>query len=275
MTSILFLMDPIETIQPDKDTTYALMLEAESRGFSIFYCNKYGISRLEDKLHFHVTQLTSSNGQELFHESDLLVLSEDEVDMVFVRTDPPFDDLYLYHTWMLDLLPKRIKVINSASGIRTMNEKIWLSQFSDLVPPTLITCKHSDIVNFINQHHSIVIKPTNGYGGQEVYLIDKGSKNFNVIVETITQHEKKPVIVQKYIKDAEIGDKRILLLDGDPIGAVLRVHSTIDHRNNFFAGGTPHKSDLTDHDLMIISVIKPYLNALGLRFVGIDIIGDY
>ena len=155
-----------------------------------------------------------------------------------------------------------------------MNEKIWLSQFHELVPPTLITTK-VDIVEFMKKHKTIVLKPTNGYGGQEVYVVQEGSMNFNVIIETITKYETSPVIVQKYIKEAEVGDKRILLLNGEPLRTVLRVHSEIDHRNNFFAGGHAEKTTITEHEYSIISIIQPYIKALGLFFVGIDIIGDY
>ena len=269
-------MDPLENIIPEKDTSYVLMLEAEARGCSVYYCDKYGIARYEEKLRFHVQKVTShKSDSSLFNVEDSVILTENDVDVVFIRTDPPFDDIYLYHTWMLDLLPKRVKVVNSPRGIRTMNEKIWLSRFQDLVPPTLITARKQDIIDFIKTYKTIVIKPTNGYGGQEVYVVQEDSMNLNVIIETITKYETSPVIVQKYIKEAEIGDKRILLLNGEPLGAVLRVHSEIDHRNNFFAGGHPEKTTITEHDQAIISVIQPHIKELGLFFVGIDIIGDY
>lgn len=274
--NIVFLMDPLESIIPEKDTTYVLMLEAEARGHRIFYCDKYGLSKFEDKVRFHVQEVVSNESkQPLFTIKRSVVLTEDTVDVVFIRTDPPFDDLYLYHTWILDLLPDRIKVLNSPRGIRTMNEKIWLSQFHELIPPTVITSKRHDILEFIKKYKTIVLKPTNGYGGQEVYIVEEHSKNFNVIVETMTKYEKVPVIAQQYIAEAEQGDKRILLLNGEPIGAVLRMHSDIDHRNNFFAGGTPLKTTITQQDLDIISIIQPFIKALGLFFVGIDIIGHY
>ena len=274
--NIIFLMDPLEGIIPDKDTSYILMLEAESRGFNVYYCDKYGIARFEEKLRFHVNKVVSNKtDNQLFDVADKTILTEDDIDIVFIRTDPPFDDIYLYHTWMLDLLPSRVKVVNSPRGIRTMNEKIWLSRFQSLVPPTVITSQRNDIIEFIKTYKTIVMKPTNGYGGQEVYVVQEDSMNLNVIIETITKYETSPIIVQQYIKEAEIGDKRILLLNGEPLGAVLRVHSEIDHRNNFFAGGHAEKTTITENDKKIISIIQPYIKELGLFFVGIDIIGDY
>ncbi|RAP32394.1 glutathione synthase [Candidatus Marinamargulisbacteria bacterium SCGC AG-414-C22] len=273
--NIVFLMDPLETIHPTKDTSLLFIKEAQRRGFKTYYLNKTGLTIKNNKVHCHVTEINVTNDpHNLFKIIKQTQLTENDIDMIFIRTDPPFDDIYLYHTWVLDLLPKQIKIINSPTGIRTMNEKVWVTQFKDIVPHTSITSQQSDIINFLKEHQKIVLKPLNGYGGEEIYILEEESQNKNVIIESITRHFTKPIIIQKYIPAASTGDKRILLCNGNPIGALLRVHNKTDHRNNFFAGGTAEATTITSNDQKIIDTIKPYLKKLGLTFVGIDIIGD-
>jgi len=197
------------------------------------------------------------------------------VDVIFIRSDPPFDEQYLLNTWLLDLLPERIVIINKPSGIRTANEKIWATQFPSLVPRTLVTRRRDDILDFLSKEKKIIIKPTNSFGGQSVFLIDENDTNKNVILETVTGNFKQEVIAQQFIEDADKGDKRILLLDGEILGAVLRVHKKGEHRNNFFSGGKPVAVNITKRDEKIVTVLKPFLQKLGLYFVGIDILGDY
>jgi glutathione synthase len=272
----LFLMDPLENIIFEKDTTFMLMLGAHARGHEIYYLPEDGISLVEGKVYFHVTKVIPQRIVHLpFKEEFTARLSQDDIHAVFIRPDPPFDGQYLMNTWLLDHLPKHIAVINSPSGIRTVNEKVWVSQFKNITPPTIISANKKDLVDFITTYKNIIAKPTDAFGGTSVFHIEKGHTNTNVILETLTQSYNKAIVVQKYVPEAKNGDKRVLLLNGNILGAVLRMHGDGEHRNNFFAGGKPTPTTINARDKKIVSVLKPHLQKLGLYFVGIDILGDY
>lgn len=272
----LFLMDPLETVSFEKDTTFMLMCGAHEKGHEVYYLPKDGISLIEGKLFFNVTNVVPQRiAHEPFKEGSSYLLDQKDVHAVFIRPDPPFDEKYLLNSWLLDHLPKRIAVINKSSGIRTVNEKIWSSQFTTLVPPTIISSTKDDLHAFIKKHRNIIAKPTNAFGGQSVFHIEDGHTNTHVILETLSKGYDQPIILQQYVPESTKGDKRILLLNGDVLGAVLRVHGQGEHRNNFYAGGSAQKTTITARDKKIIAVLKPHLKALGLYFVGIDILGDY
>jgi len=210
-----------------------------------------------------------------FKKERILRLSQDDIHALFIRSDPPFDEQYLMNTWALDHLPKHIAIINNPSGIRTVNEKVWASQFINITPPTLISANKEDLLGFIAKYKNVIAKPANAFGGQSVFHIEKGYTNTKVILETLTERYNKAIVVQKYIPESKNGDKRILLLDGKPLGALLRMHEEGEHRNNFYAGGKPMATTINAQDKKIISILKPHLQKLGLYFVGIDILGDY
>jgi glutathione synthase len=274
--NFLYLMDPLHTVHPQKDTTLALMVAAFERGHKVFYLPEGGMSRHDGKTLFNAISLKPSfDPQALFTDQLKQVLQEEDVDVIFVRNDPPFDADYLMSTWLLDLLPGYIAIINDPTGIRTVNEKIWASQFTSLMPPTCVARNKHDILSFIQRHGDVVVKPTGGFGGQSIFHIRMGESNKNVILETLSKNWTSEIIVQRFVPEAKNGDKRILLLDGEPLGAILRVQAQDDHRHNLFAGGKPHKADITPKDREIIQTLKPHLKALGLHFVGIDILGDY
>ena len=273
--NFIFLMDPLETVVMEKDTSFILMLGAHRRGHKIFYLGDGGITRKNGKFYFHVLEVVPQKmSARPFHVKKALVLTEKDADVFFVRSDPPFDQQYLFNTWLLDLLPKHISVINNPAGIRTVNEKIWATQFTSIIPKTLVGRHKNELLNFLKEEKDIVAKPTDGHGGQSVFRLKKGDTNTHVILETLTERWTKDIILQKFVPQSKIGDKRILLLNGEPLGAVLRVHAPDDHRNNFFAGGKAKPAVLTPHDRKIIEILKPKLRALGLYFVGIDIMGN-
>lgn len=252
-----------------------LMCGAHEKGHDIFYLPKDGISLIEGKLFFNVTQVTPQRiAHEPFKEGRSYLLSQKDIHAVFIRPDPPFDDKYLHNTWLLDHLPKRIAVINKPSGIRTVNEKIWSSQFTALVPPTIISSTKEDLQAFIKKYRNIIAKPTNAFGGKSVFHIENDNTNTNVILETLSKGYDLPIILQQYVPESTQGDKRILLLNGEILGAVLRVHGQGEHRNNFYAGGSAQKTTITARDKKIVATLIPHLRALGLYFVGIDILGD-
>ncbi len=274
--NFLFLMDPLEAISYEKDTSFILMLGCYFRNHRVFFLPRGGIVVKDGVLFFKVTEVIPQKDRfQPFVKKDSHVLSQNDIGVIFIRTDPPFDEGYLLDTWLLDRLPKRIPIINSPSGIRTANEKLWAMQFTALIPKTIVTRDKKDFLSFLDQEKDIIIKPINLYGGSSIFHIQKGDLNANVTFETLSHNGTKEVILQKYIKEAKTGDKRILLLDGEPLGAILRVHSPKDHRNNFFSGGKPKAVDITASDRKIINVLKPHLRSLGLFFVGIDIIGSF
>jgi glutathione synthase len=272
----LFLMDPLETVVFEKDTTLMLMLEAHARGHEVYYLPKEGISLVEGKLFFHVTKVKpQAIAHEPFIQEHLARLSQDDVGAIFIRPDPPFDEAYLVNTWLLDHLPSRIPVINRPSGVRTVNEKIWSAQFTGIIPPTIVSCNQHELLEFAHKYKNIIAKPTNAFGGHSVFHIEVGHTNTNVILETLSKRYEDTIILQKYVPESRLGDKRILLLNGEILGAVLRVHREGDHRNNFFAGGEAKAAVINDRDKQIVDTLKPHLQKLGLYFVGIDILGEY
>jgi len=272
----LFLMDPLETVIFEKDTTFMIMLGAHARGHEVYFLPEDGISLIEGKVYFHVTKVIPQANIHLPFKNEYTTrLAQDDIHAVFIRPDPPFDELYLINTWLLDLLPKHIAVINNPSGIRTVNEKVWVSQFKNITPPTIISANKGDLLSFIAKHKNIIAKPTNAFGGTSVFHIEKGSTNTKVILETLTERYNQAIVVQKFIPESKNGDKRILLLGGKILGALLRMHEEGEHRNNFFAGGSPKPATINAKDKKIVTLLKPHLQKLGLYFVGIDILGDY
>lgn len=274
--NFIFLMNPLETVNVKKDTTLMLMLASHQKGHRVYFLPQGGIVLKDNRVFFQTTEvLPQYDQQKPFMKKKSTILSQGEVDCVFIRTDPPFDEQYLLDTWLLDRLPKSVVVINSPNGIRTVNEKLWVTQFSNLIASTLVSRQKTEILDFLDTHQEVVLKPTDGYGGQSIFYLRHGEKNNHVIIETLTQRGQRYVIAQQYVPEAQDGDKRILLLAGDLLGAVLRLHPQDDHRNNFFAGGKPLPAQITKRDQQIIRTLKPALKKLGLYLVGIDIIGEY
>ncbi|MCM8538203.1 MAG: glutathione synthase [Lentisphaeraceae bacterium] len=275
--NFLFLMDPLETVKVHSDTSFIFMLGAHERGHKVYFLPSGGMTLKEGLVHFNVQEVVPVVREEgmPFDLVASVVLTEEEADAVFVRTDPPFDSEYLMNTWLLERAEKNVAVINSPNGIRTVNEKIWATQFTDLIPRTVISRYLSDFKEFLAKEKNIIIKPTDGFGGAGVFKISEDAPNKNVSFEMLSERDKQEVIMQQYIPEASLGDKRILLLGGEPLGAVLRVHGSDDHRNNFYAGGKPEAVEITERDLEVIATLKPHLQKLGLHFVGIDMLGDY
>jgi len=274
--NFVFLMDPLETVIFEKDTSFSLMLGAYRKGHRIYHLADGDIVSNRGNVSLHVTPVEPQNNKDKpFISSKPITMSAETVDAVFVRSDPPFDQQYLHNTWLLSQFPKTIPMINNPEGLRTVNEKIWVTQFKSIIPPTLIARRKQDLLEFLSAEKEVVAKPTDSHGGLSVFIVKLGDPNTNVILETLTNNWTRDIILQKYIPAAQQGDKRILLLNGEFLGAVLRIHAPDDHRNNFFAGGQPKATILEKRDLEIISMLRPELQRLGLHFVGIDIIGDY
>lgn len=272
--NFLFLIDPLETVVAEKDTSFMLMEAAHRRGHKIFYLPNGGMSSDRNNFSFRATPVVPQRKKALpFDVEPECLLPAEKVDVIFVRNDPPFNERYLVNTWILDRLPKRIVVVNRSSSIRTVNEKLWCTQFADLMPRTLISSHRAELDAFLREERTVVVKPTNGHGGRAIFILSEGDVNTSVTLETLTSKYTEEILMQAYIPEAQEGDKRVLLLNGEPLGAMLRLHGPDDHRNNLFTGATAKPSEITDADLKIVNVLKPHLKELGLYFVGIDILG--
>lgn len=266
-------MDPTDSLSYKSDTSVLFIREAARRGHTAYYCSKTGIRLKNGSISFTTQRIHCEDTP--FRLDAPCELPDSEIDAVFIRTDPPFDDTYLLHTWLLDHLDPKVFVMNSPAGIRQVNEKLWATQFQSITPDTLVTSDRGDIESFLDTHQRIILKPINGYGGQSIFKVSKGDDNTAVIIETMTQNGCRACIAQAYIPAAEKGDKRILMLNAEPLGALLRVHSSEDFRNNFYSGGRAEKTKITESDLKILDALAPHLKALGLYFVGVDILGEY
>ena len=269
-------MDPLDTVDYHKDTTFAFMLGASRREHEVYYLPTGGIHLSGNTARFDVTPVVPREDPEhLFDVSQVISVTDSDVDAIFIRSNPPFDAQYLMNTWLLEPIRDRIAVINDPSGVRGANEKLWAMNFPELMPPTLVTRSRAMFHEFIDENESIVAKPTDGFGGLGVFVVRRGDPNAQVIFETLSENGRREIVLQGMVPEARNGDKRILLLNGEILGAVLRVQGGEDHRNNFFAGAKPHAVEITERDREIVTSLKPHLIEQGLYFAGIDILGDY
>jgi glutathione synthase len=269
-----FLIDPPGTLHIKKDTSFALMLEAQAQGHEIWLLERGDLSLQAGKLYANVRNArVADDADQPFALGMRKRLPADELDVLFVRTDPPFDKDYLTDTWLLSHAGKRPVVLNSPEGLRNINEKLWAARFADLTPTTLVTSDKAEFLAFLEQYQRVIIKPTDGFGGSAVFFLQAGDKNAAVTFETLSRMNRY-VIVQEYLPEATEGDKRILLLQGEILGAVLRLHSDSDHRNNFAAGGRPAKAQISAAEQKICERLKPFLLDNGIFLAGIDVIGE-
>ncbi len=270
-------MDSIDNIHIDKDSSFILALEAQKRGYEVYHYLPTAL-RLENgrvTAHANKMEVRREYGNHFsFGDSEIINLKTD-IDIVLVRQDPPFDMAYITTTHILDHITDDTLVLNNPTSIRNSPEKLLVTHFRDFTPDTLITSDQAAIREFYEKHGNVIIKPLYGNGGAQIYHMERGSKNFNALLEMFEQFYREPIIAQAYIPEARTGDKRIILIDGRPAGAVLRVPADNDSRANFHAGGSAQKTTLTDREVDICDAIGPTLKELGLVFVGIDVIGDY
>lgn len=269
------IMDPVSTVNPEADTTFALMEAAEQRGHRVDHCLNTDLYLDRGKLYARVAQ---AKMQRKAAPPIALSAPEDislhDVDAVWVRTDPPFDDNYLWCSLMLDAIKKDTLVLNDPHGLRQANEKLYACYFPELMPETIVTSHKRRIKDFVTRvgGHA-VIKPLGGRGGEGVMVLKNGDPNVNAIIEATTLDGRRSAMVQVFMPEVKVGDKRILVLDGEPLGAILRVPSSEEVRSNLRVGGTPVKTELDDADKNIVRALAPRLRQDGLWFVGLDVIG--
>ncbi|MDG0975837.1 MAG: glutathione synthase [Ilumatobacter sp.] len=274
--NIVVVMDGPETVDPTFDTSFGLMLAAQERGHAIWHCTASDLEWVDGRPQTRARRAFADE-----HPTEPLRLGDVEdvdltaIDAVLIRTDPPFDVAYLHMTLLLDHLAGHTLVVNAPRGLRDANEKLYAHRFGDLVPPTIVTADAARIVAFARTHVSAVAKPIEGHGGRGVMALRADDSNLPSIIDTLTSRGSTPVLVQRYLDVAATGDKRILLLDGEPLGAIQRFPTNDDFRANICVGGRVAACDLDDADRRIVDRLRPALRADGLYFVGIDVIDGH
>jgi glutathione synthase len=269
-------MDPVQTINIDGDSTFALGLEAQKRGHTLFYYEPKYLSMRDGKVYArgHALTLRREAGNH-FTLGALEKIDLGGVDVVLMRQDPPFDMGYITATHMLEVIHPKVLVVNNPAEVRNAPEKLFATRFEGLLPPTLITRDADEIRAFRAEFKDIIVKPLYGNGGSGVFRIREGDENLASLLEMFGAINREPVIVQKYLADVRKGDKRIILVDGKAVGAINRVPAEGEARSNMHVGGKAEKSMLTKREQEICEAIGPELRKRGLIFVGIDVIGDY
>ena len=274
---VAFQMDHIARIKIRGDSTFALMLEGQARGHALFHYTPDRLALRDGKLE---TRVEPVNVRDV--EGDHFTLREAATvdlagfDVVHLRQDPPFDMGYITTTHLLERIHPKTLVVNDPAHVRNAPEKLFVTEFPDLMPPTLITRDASEIRRFRKEHGDIIIKPLYGNGGAGVFRLGGGDENLGALLEIFeTAYRGEPYVIQRYLPDVRQGDKRIILVDGVAVGAINRVPAEGEARSNMHVGGRPEPIAMTPRDRAICKAIGPTLKARGLIFVGIDVIGEY
>ncbi|HEX3937530.1 MAG TPA: glutathione synthase [Xanthobacteraceae bacterium] len=269
-------MDPIERINIRGDSTFALLLEAQARGHALAYYTPDRLELRDGKVSARVQPVSVRDevGNH-FALGEPRHVALDSFDVVLLRQDPPFDLAYITSTHMLERVQPKALVVNDPAHVRNAPEKVFVTEFPDLMPPTLITRDLEAIKAFRAEHADIVMKPLYGKGGEAVFRLERGDLNFGSLYDLFAVTFREPWVVQKYLPAVKDGDKRIILVDGDFAGAINRVPAPDDLRSNMVRGGVPKATDLTKREREICARLGPALRERGLLFVGIDVIGDY
>ena len=278
MTTVAVLMDPIDAIHIEKDTTFALLLEAQRRGYRLLYLNQGDLALRDARPWARLAPLrVRDDPQDWFALEPAQWRDLAEVDIVLARKDPPFDAQFLYDTMVLELAQRvGVRVVNDPRGLRDANEKLFSLHFPQCIPPTLIARDADEIRRFVAEHGDVVLKPLDGMGGRSIFRSGRGDQNLNVIIETLTGDGRNFTTVQRYIPEISDGDKRILMIDGEPVPYCLaRMPQGEDFRGNLARGGKGVGRALSERDRWIAAQVGPELRRRGMRFVGLDVIGDY
>ncbi len=270
-------MDPIEKVNIEADTTFMMVLEAQARGHQLWV---YQPSALAMESGTRVTArarpatVRNVKGDHVTL-GEPVTLNLAEVDVVLMRQDPPFDMAYVTATHLLEVIHPRTLVVNNPAEVRNAPEKLFVTRFPGVQPPTLISADIDALRDFQARHGDVILKPLHGGAGSGVVKLNKGDRNLEALVEIHAQIDRSPLVMQAFIPAVSAGDKRIILIDGEPVGAINRVPATGEVRSNLRVGGRAEPVDLTARDRELCAIIGPELKARGLLFVGIDVIGDY
>jgi len=272
------VMDPISGINTGKDSTFAMLLAAQKRGWEIYYMEQGDLFVTDHQPRAKVRVLTVREDKSNwfgFHGSVTIPLSA--LDALLMRKDPPFDIEYIYTTYILELAREEgLLVVNDPAALRDVNEKMYITRFPQCIAPTLVSRRTDQIREFIKLQGTVALKPLEGMGGKSVFRVEHGDPNTSVIIETLTGGNSRFIMAQRYLDEISEGDKRILLIDGIPVDyALARIPGEGEIRGNLAAGGTGKGTELSERDRWICSQVGPALRDKGLLFVGLDVIGDY
>ncbi|MEO8891966.1 MAG: glutathione synthase [Coleofasciculaceae cyanobacterium] len=281
-----FIIDPLAKLDPGHDTSVALMEAAQTLGHEVWVTSAQELSvvksqawALLQKLQLTAAELVEGRwvvSKDWYAVSEALWQPLEEMDAVFMRTDPPVTVPYLYATYILDYInPEKTLVVNTPAGIRMANEKMYALQFESVIPETIVSQDKGVIRKFLDEKGTAVLKPLGGKAGEGILILDKSDRNFNSLIEVSTHQGREPVMVQTYLPAAKDGDKRIIMLNGKPIGAVNRIPTGNEFRGNMAVGGRVAETNITEQEQKICAVVGPKLEQDGLYFVGIDVIGGY
>ena len=273
--SLGVLMDPIQAINTRKDSTFAMLLEAQSRGWKLLYMEQKDLNLKNNHVMTHCRQLSvTDNTENWFEFGEQQELPVSELDVVLMRKDPPFDMNYIYTTYLLEL--SGTLVVNNPQTLRDANEKLSTAWFPQCCAPTLVSSDATEFIHFIDEQQDIIVKPLDGMGGASIFRIRQQDPNTNVILETLTEHGKRPVMAQRFIPEISEGDKRILIVNGETVPySLARIPKEGENRGNLAAGGSGVGMPLTERDHWICQQVAPELKKRGILFAGIDVIGDY
>ena len=276
---VVVVMDPIEAIKPAKDSTLAILLAAQARGWELFYAEQKDLYLRDGVAFGRLAPLKVLDDPKVwFTRGDAAPGRLGDYDVILMRKDPPFDTEYIYSTYILDRAQiQGALVCNRPQGLRDMNEKVYTAWFPECCAPTLISRDMRDMSEFLREHGKAVCKPLHGMGGRSIFVLEQGDKNRNVVFETLTDYGTRYAIVQRYLPEiVTAGDCRVILVDGEPVPfALQRMPNAEDHRGNLAAGARAESRPLNDRDRWLCSVIGPKLKAAGMIFVGLDVIGDF
>ena len=274
---VAFQMDPMESIDIAGDSSFALALEAQERGHKLFHYEPKNLSLSQLKPVAKLRSLTVQNitGNHFSLGEQRIADLKTDIDVILMRQDPPFDMSYITATHILEHVHPHTLVINNPTNVRNTPEKLFVTHFENVMPPTLITSDEEEIFSFRKEFRDIIVKPLFGNGGAGVFHIKPDDENLSSLIELHKTFYREPLMIQEYVPAVRQGDKRIILIDGKPVGAVNRVPAKGEARSNMHVGGKPMKCELTGRDREICEIIGPSLKEKGLLFVGIDVIGEY
>jgi glutathione synthase len=272
------VMDAIDTIKPKKDSTLAMLLAAQRRGWELVYFRQQDLEVRDGAPQGHGARISVRDDSERWFEIGIPWNGGlEKLDALLMRKDPPFDMEYIYTTYILELAEERgLFVVNKPASLRDINEKAYTSWFPQCTPPSLVTRSRGHLLEFLQAHGKVVLKPLDGMGGRSIFIVSAGDLNTNVIIETLTNDGERFTLAQRYIPEIVNGDKRVLLIDGEPIDyALARIPAPGESRGNLVMGARGEGRPLTERDRWLCAQVGPTLAAKGVLFAGLDVIGDY
>ncbi len=274
---LAFILDPLDSLKIAKDTSVAIMREAARRGHTLFVAEQGDLLLRDGRARLQAAPITLQTGAGWYTLGDKTEHAPEDFDAILMRKDPPFDSEYVYSTYLLELAEQQgARVLNRAQSIRDWNEKLSVARFPQFAPPFLVTCRDAEIRDFLAFHGDIVVKPLDGMGGSGVFRLHREDHNIGVILETITHYERRTVMAQRYLPEIKAGDKRILVIDGEPLPyALARIPRPGETRGNLAAGGKGVAQPLSARDREIAETVGVELKRQGLFLVGLDVIGDH